>query len=313
VLSQPSLEDPPAFRDDPVRVHFMVDHLPAMLDRYDREFTMEVRRTDVPRLPVPQGGGSIDVPFEVKFERKLTDAVDLILSEAIFEAPCLDGVEPPLGGMEGEITFDMAPNAGYEVRVFAPHRSTPNEAAERSLFVRAPFRSSRYRSPLELFAALDFGQTTAPGSDYAADQVLPVDFAIPTLPSRPGDDAELAAALAEFGLDNQEIPTVPGTTLLWKPKPDGTWQVIGVLLESPEPIERSTRLHIDSVEVRSERFELARSTHSGDRLLFLPSAPVDLPVNTESEVDVLYTENGGAVSRVRRIVLAAPVAVLWEA
>ena len=313
VLAQPSLEDPPAFRDDPVRVHFIVDHLTALLDRYNRDFKMEVRRTDVPARPVPEGGGALDVSFDAVFQRRLTDAVDLILAEAIFEAPCLDGVDPPLGGVEGEITFDMAPNAGYELRVLAPDRLNPAEPAENSLFVRAPFRSSRYRNPLELFAALGFGPTGAPGSDYAADQIFPVDFTVPVLPARVGEDAELAAALSQLGLDALEVPALPRTTLLWQARPDGAWQVIGLLLESPEPIERSARLHVEFAEVRSRRFDPVRSTRSGDRLLLMPSAPVDLPANTESDVDITYTENGGAPSRVRRISLAAPVAVLWEA
>ena len=313
VQAQPSLEDPPAFLDDPVRVHFIVDHITSLLDRYGRDFKMEVRRTDVPRLPVPQGGGAIDVTFEAVFQRKLTDAVDLVLADAVFEAPCLDGVDPPLGGVEAEIAFDMAPNAGYELRVLAPDRTNPAEPAENNLFVRAPFRSSRYRSPLELFAALGFGPTDAPGSDYAADHILPVDFVLPALPVRRGDDVELGEALSTFGLDALEVPTLPRTTLLWKPRPDGAWQVIGLLLDSPEPIERSQRLHIAFAEVRGQRFDLVRSTRSGDRLLLAPSSPADLPANTESEVDIVYTENGGAQARARRIILAAPVAVLWEA
>jgi hypothetical protein len=313
VLAQPSLEDPPAFLDDPVRVHFSVDHFTPLLDRYNRDFKMEVRRTDVPAIPVDEGGGALNVTFEAVFLRKLTDAVDLILTEAIFEAPCLDGVDPPLGGVEGEITFDMAPNAGYELRVFAPDRLNHTEPAENSLFVRAPFRSSRYRNPLELFAALGFGREEAPGSEYAADQIFPVDFVPPALPARLGDDAELAEALSQLNLDAQETPTLPRTTLLWMPCPDGSWQVIGLLLESPEPIERSPRLHIQSVTIRSQRFDPVRSTRSGDRLLFSPSTQVILPTNTESEVDIQYSENGGPLSRVRRIILAAPVAVLWEA
>jgi hypothetical protein len=40
---------------------------------------------------------------------------------------------------------------------------------------------------------------------------------------------------------------------------------------------------------------------------------VALPPGGESELDIAYRENGGPELRARRIVLAAPVAALWEA
>jgi hypothetical protein len=313
VLAQPTLEDPPAFLDDPVRVHFSVGHLTELLDRYHRDFKMEVRRTDVPAAPVTEGGGALNLLFQASFHQKLTDAVDVILADAIFQSACLGGTEPPLGGTEGEIAFDMAPDAGYELRVLAPDRLDPDEPQEHSLFVRAPFRSSHFRNPLELFAALGFGTPSDPGVQYPADHVLPVEFTPPALPARPGDDAELGDALHQFGLDALETPTGPRTTLLWTPRPDGTFQVIGLLLEAPEPIERGPRLAVQSVELRSEPLDLVRSTRAGDRLLFAPSTPVAIPPDTASELDIVYTENGGPQQRARRIVLAAPVAVLWEA
>jgi hypothetical protein len=313
VLAQPTLDDPPAFLDDPVRVHFSVGHLTELLDRYRRDFQMEVRRTDVPALRVADGGGAPNLLFEAVFSQKLTDAVDVILADAIFNSDCLGGVEPPLGGAEGEITFDMAPNAGYELRVLAPDRSDPAEPQERSLFVRAPFRSSRYRDPLELFAALGFGPPTDPGALYAADHIFPFEFIPPALPAHPGDDAELRDALHQLGLDALEAPAGPGTTLLWAPRQDGSFEVVGLLVEGPEPVDRPPRLDVLSAELRSKRLDLVRSTRAGDRLLFVPSAPVALPPSSESELDIAYRENGGPELRARRIILAAPVAVLWEA
>lgn len=313
VLAQPALEDPPAFLDDPVRVHFSVGHLTELLDRYHRDFTMEVRRTDVPAAPVTEGGGALNLLFHADFRQKLTDAVDIILADAIFQSACLGGTEPPLGGTEAEIAFVMAPDAGYELRMLAPDRLNPGEPQKQSLFVRAPFRSSRFRNPLELFTALGFGTPGDPGVQYPADQIFPVEFTPSALPARLADDAELSDALHQFGLDALETPPGPRTTLLWTPRPDGSFQVIGLLLEAPEPIERGPRLAVQSVELRSEPLDLVRSTRAGDRLLFAAPAPVAIPPDTESELDIVYTENGGQQQRARRIVLAAPVAVLWEA
>ena len=89
--------------------------------------------------------------------------------------------------------------------------------------------------------------------------------------------------------------------------------MVGLLVEGPEPVDRPPRLDVLSAELRSERLDLVRSTRAGDRLLFVPSAPVALPPSSESELDIAYRENGGPELRARRIILAAPVAVLWEA
>ena len=88
--------------------------------------------------------------------------------------------------------------------------------------------------------------------------------------------------------------------------------MVGLLVEGPEPVARPPRLDVLSAELRSERLDLVRSTRAGDRLLFVPSAPVALPPSSESELDIAYRENGGPELRARRIILAAPVAVLWE-
>ena len=313
VIKQPRLEAPPTFLDDAIRVGFSVDHVAPLLDRYDRSLTLEVLRTDVPAAPVAAGGGALNVPFVLEMKRVISDPVDLLLALRIAQAPCLDGATPPLGGVEAVLHPDLAPNARYELLVRAANDLDSSEPKDQALIIRAPFTSSRYRSPEDLFEALGFGPASAPGSDFPSDLMLPAG-PVPSVPETIlADDTALAAALADLGFDPLEPPAAPRTTLFWKKRNNGRWQVTGMLLDVPEPIERPGRLHLQFAQLRGRRFDAVRSSAAGTRVLLMPAAAPTMPKDAESNLDLIYREGeSGPDLVVSRVVVSFPVTMLWE-
>ena len=87
-------------------------------------------------------------------------------------------------------------------------------------------------------------------------------------------DAAFDATLAELGLDPWPLPTRPRVVALWRP--GAPWSFVGLLLEADEPIERSGRLHVDSVTVGGATLDVVRQSSSGARVLATPVNAVTL-------------------------------------
>jgi hypothetical protein len=90
------------------------------------------------------------------------------------------------------------------------------------------------------------------------------------------DDAAFDAMLAELGLDGWPAATEPRVSLLWR-ETGGQWRCAGVLLESPELINRPGRFHVDGLRLRMGptlvAFDIRMRDRSGSRLLFATTAP----------------------------------------
>jgi hypothetical protein len=90
------------------------------------------------------------------------------------------------------------------------------------------------------------------------------------------DDAAFDATLDDLGLDGWPAATAPRISLLWR-ETAGQWRCAGVLLESPEPIHRPGRFHVDGLQLRmgftAVTFDIHMRDRSGSRLLFATTAP----------------------------------------
>lgn len=269
--------DLPHLLDDPIRVLFSVDYLPALLKAYGYDAFVEVRATDV--APGSQQGGT-HPPNEVTEISLKTWIAGVLLpveervAEAIDSSPCLEGGP---AGLAAEVDAALSPETAYDL-VFVARRG-----GEERVISRSHFRTSRYRDVDELLAALGL-MPGAPNPIPPGDALLE---AWPSLTPAPHDDAEFGDALAQLGLDPWPLPTAPRTTTLWVP-PDAarpSWGFAGVLLEAPEPIARRDRIAV-SGSVGATPLAHLRSRSNGTQVLLAPSAPVTLGVEDALRIEL---------------------------
>jgi hypothetical protein len=244
------------YLDDPLAAHFAHDHVPALAQAYGFGVDLAVRRTDDPphRPAAPPPGWTA-------LQARRTDLLDAgVLPPWLrryVDEPASCAVPP--AGISLRATPGLARRATYELAVALTGPGSP----------RLPgisFTTSRYHNPAEQLAELGFpGRVTGH---------LPVDPAL--LPTASAvSDAALAAVL-ETGIrwpgvapDAQAWPPVGETgrsTALWAG--DG---VVGILLESPEPLFRAGRVALTGLA----GFPVAVRDRSGCRVLFC--TPTRLP------------------------------------
>jgi hypothetical protein len=269
----------PHFLDDPVRVHFAVDHLEQLAEAYGRDLVLKLRRTDPPPGSLAGGTAPPDVPYLLTWGHLadvFVSAAERRVRAELRAAPC--AAEPATGGTTGELLADLEPAAAYDLLLVAPPSSSPG--GDEVLIDRAHFTTSRYRSARELLDALRFTDPE-PSPILAADAL--VTAAAPSGPRADGDDL-LDAALVDLGLDPWPLPDRPRASLLWLH--DGGWKVTGLLLEADEPLERSGRmaLTVASAAIGPVGLATVRANRAGTRLLLAPLAPAETPAETELTV-----------------------------
>jgi hypothetical protein len=262
----PAQSETARFRDDPLRAHFAVAHVAALARAYGFELTLELRRVD---LPGPAGEPVELVPSWVALtEPARLTAAGRRRTEVAATALC----PLPKPGATLQAHRPLAPQAWYEVAVLA-RSDDPTHIADGRLD-GVTFRTSRWRDPADLLAGIGLhgigGRATG-------------DLAVPRLPALDpalldGQDAAFEAALDGLGLDGWPVTDQPRLSVLWW-RADGLWRCAGMLLESPEPIERPGRLELLGPRLASGQpsrtgiFDRRRSDRSRSRLLILTSTP----------------------------------------
>ena len=243
MASTPDHQAPPHFLDDRVGFWFSVDHIPSLVDHYDRVPLVKVLRTDpapgsLHNVPAPPSGGHhpLDVTIATRFAiEALTwfeaDHRFVVAAEA---APCIDGT-PPLGSSSVSVDADLKPRADYDLLMTVAPKTVG--AHPEIVVARNHFRTSRYRNPSELLAALGFQNPIglAQPFDAIASGALP-----PAGPPEIGD-ALLDALIKQIGLDPWPLPAGPRTSIVWaRPvNPADPWRVAGALIEADEPVVRA--------------------------------------------------------------------------
>lgn len=302
------------FTDDPLWAHFSAGHVAQLADVYGRTLEIEVRRTD----PPPASGVSLmDLLLPVGLTMRWRDPARhhlpvgyRRLNEAIDAAPCVPG-RGPLGGASAEIDADLAPDAGYDLIILAVDAAATGH--ERIQVARTHFRTSRYANPAAMLAAMGYdtvGRAPLPPDDY----ILPEGTSLPSGALEVGDVA-VDTALAGIELDTLPPPTGnPRNLLLWQLS-GAAWQVVGLLVDSLEPLKRqvsikdadgvpdlATRLELTAAEISGgHTLTLRRVNSAWTRALLTPASPVPLSAGSEYDLTLVLAASGGALRATRRI------------
>jgi hypothetical protein len=269
---EPAQSEEFRFCDDPLRAHFLADHVAALAKTYGFVLEVAVRRVDRP------GEEHAEPSFLLPSWAFATNPVFLTVVDQIRHGFVLaSGCDAPTPGSTASVTAPLEPLAWYEVFLCA-RSSEPGFANGRLDGVT--FRTSRWRMPADMLAGLGF---RSEGHD-AAD-VVSGDLAVEVQGAAVGvavdDDQAFIGALEALGLHSWPPADGPRVSWLWSDDGSGAWLLAGLLLESPEPVQRPRRVEITAVTARASAgtevpLNLARRDRSGSRLLFLAETPVGL-------------------------------------
>ncbi|WP_293902416.1 hypothetical protein [Phenylobacterium sp.] len=259
------------FCDDPLRAHFLQDHVPALAKAYDFDLQVAVQRVDragpayaSPLLMTPDWGFATD--------REFLGATDKIRYDNAIASVC----KTPTPGATASVNPPLEPEAWYDIHVQA--KSLKPAFADGKL-PGVTFHTSRWRTPADMLAGLGFtvaGQA-APAGVVTGDLAIgaPAAFAPAVIE---GDDQAFQNALQALGMDGWPVAEAPRLSRLWMPM-DGGWRFAGVILESPEPIHRPGRFDLGGLALQmgaaaaAIRFDIRRRDRAGARLIYLTATP----------------------------------------
>jgi hypothetical protein len=284
----PAQSERDRFRHDPLQVHFSAAHAAVLAKAYGYELKIGLRRVDAPGQDgEEQTLDGLWLAIAASAQLGLVDTLRLNLALA---AAC----PVPKPGATLQADAELAPEAWYEV--FTLVRAIDADLLDGRL-AGTTFRTSRWRTPDEMVGALGF--TTAPS---AATGDLEVRM-VPALATALADDLRLEAALDALGLDGWPPADVPRTSLLWHADGGGgatPWHFAGVLVESPEPIDRPGRCEVLGLGVQPEGgatpIDLRRSDRNRSRLLFLAQQPFVPSPGSTLALTLADKSTGAAVS-----------------
>lgn len=268
------------FAEDTVNAHFGADHIAALAAAYGFDLVLQLRRVDVPDR-AGAGGINPGAFVDLLLGWQPLAAPDLLSPSlqikyaAVANAPCQQ--PKPGATLQGKPPAPLATRAWHEVFVQA------NETGTKKAAGRLPgvtFRTSRWRNPAHMLEGLGF-------ANVGWGQVSG-DVALTAVPAQlagivEGEDAAYEAAMAAIGLEGWPLADEPRVSQLWVRGLVGdapAWLVAGVLIESPEPIDRPGRVRIESLvaTMRLDRtpavqWQIRRRDRLGARLLWLTTTP----------------------------------------
>jgi hypothetical protein len=270
---EPAQSEESRFCDDPLRAHFLADHVAALAKAYGFELEVAVRRVD------RAGDEHAEPSFLIPSWAFATNPAFLTAVDQIRYGYALaSGCDTPTPGSTASVTAALEPLAWYEVFLHA--RSAEAGFAHGQLD-GVTFRTSRWRSPADMLAGLGFAS-----AGHDARNVVTGDLAvkIPGAGLEVGvdDDGAFIGALESLGLPGWPLADGPRVSRLWTDGGNGAWLLAGLLIESPEPVHRPGRVEITAVTAtdaagNEASLNLARRDRSGSRLLFVAHGPVTLP------------------------------------
>ena len=254
------------FLRDPVAAHFRFDHVAELAKRYGHDLAVLVRRTDTPPGAPDDLGQVFSLLLWMQMPA-LLGAADQRL--AALAAEHTGECRIPTAGTSVGGKPLLEPQGTYDLSVRFPSHGERPAAGDRGL-PGIVFATSRFGGPDELLGA------------FGTARDVPV--ALAGIGGEAVGDAALEAALAALGLGGRAQPREPSASALWAPGA-GDWLLAGVLLESPEPLERpgappseadhfpDPRLRLSGVSCPGGAFDASRRNVSSTRVLFLSSNP----------------------------------------
>ena len=263
---EPAQSELHRFADDPVRVHFGVEHVAVLAKAYGFDLRCAIRRLDA------TAAEELDQELAGKLlwtaDTKFMVGGEVKRAEAYLASAC--GLPPPGAVLQADVSLTR--EAWYEVYALA--KSTQQDVAHGRL-AGVTFRTSRWGGGAEMMTDLRFPTAIARTASGGA-AIRTAAQLVPGVVE--GDDGAFDTLLDTLGLDGWPAATQPRVSLLWR-EAAGTWRCAGVLLESPEPIHRPGRFEVRSLRLRmgiagaAVNFDVRRRDRSGSRLLFATSAP----------------------------------------
>jgi hypothetical protein len=258
------------FCDDPVNAHFSAVHVTTLAKVYGYTLKLGLRRVDVPG----SDGDAIELmpSWLALKEPSLLTGADARRIEVASTAIC---PMPKPGGTLAALS-PLAAEAWYEVYALA--KSDDTTVADGRLD-GVTFRTSRWRNPAQMLAGIGFGTTpSVPAGDVELHQA-----AVLAPAAIDGSDADFEAALDAIALDGWPAAVDPRIVVLWLRHDDAagpSWKCMGLLVESPEPIDRPGRVHFNALRLVMQppvdgAFDIRRSDRSRSRMLWLCSTPFE--------------------------------------
>lgn len=287
---EPAQSDLFRFCDDPLRAHFRQDHVAALAKAYGFEISVAVRRTDRPGdehanpvLLTPAWGFATNPAF--------LDPVDQLRYGYRLASAC----PGPLPGATASAAHPLEPETWYELYILAKHQN--DLWIERGRLPGVTFRTSRWRNPAEMLAGLGFAAPGAPGPNavMVGDLVIPSATAVGTAVVE-GDDQAFGNTLAVLGLEGWPVTEAPRLSRMWVTDAAGGWRFAGLMIESPEPVERTGRVTLTGLTLTTGAANapldctIHRSDRSRSRFIYLLAEPVALPaVENEGSARLHFT------------------------
>lgn len=281
------------FTADPLAARFGAPHLPDLLAVYGREVRLAVRRVDrrAQRVVQPRTTGTTSTIYSPGSAATIKAQLDIA-----------NGCPQPPNTLDLTGSTRLHPNATYELSIAFPTLG----AALRTTTPGLPggtFRTSGYTGPTRLIEAFGFGTAARILSTglHGWRVVDPAAQAGLVGAGKVVDDARLEDAVDRLGLGPLVPVAAPRSTALWQ-REDSGWSLTGILLESPEPLERGARMSLVSARVGGVPLNTRFSTRSGSIVLWLVAA--GSTVRTPGVVLLTYTDR--ALTRIRRARVSAP-------
>lgn len=277
---EPATADaPPHLLADALLAHFEVDHVEQLLAAFARTLAFTLRRTDPPAGSIVAGPLPV-IALDLQrsaLEATRLDSVDARVITAVRADPRCLATDVNTGGVTLAIQADLEPNAEYDLMLFAPPADAPLD--ESLLVARTHFRSSRYADVDTLLQSLGFG-----AAGGAAASFIPFDFVVSNAAAMPAadavaSDAALDDALRTLGMDPWALVGIGRTVAIWRlGAAAGEYLLAGLLLESPEAIERGERCGVVQASVDADAATVVltpvRINRAGTRVLLATADPL---------------------------------------
>ncbi|MBL8526374.1 MAG: hypothetical protein JNL68_01680, partial [Burkholderiales bacterium] len=250
---------------------FEVDHVEQLLAAYGRDLVFTLRRTDPPAGSVEDGPLPL-IPVNLRrtaLPPARLDTVDGRVITALRADPRCLATNVNTGGVALSIYAELEPDAQYDLMLFAP---PAGQSGDESLLVaRTHFRSSRYADVKAMLEGLGFALDPEVAPFIPFDFVVADGAAMPA-PDPTASDAALEDALRTLGMAPWPVVGFGRTVAIWRPgAAAGEYRLAGLLLESPEPIERGERCGIVQAGVSGGSTNMllmpSRASTAGTRVL----------------------------------------------
>jgi hypothetical protein len=256
------------FCDDPLNVHFSAAHVMALAKVYGYTLKLGLGRVDAPGVDAK--AVELNPKWIALQEPSLLKGADTRRMQVAASAAC--PVPKPGGTLQSQ--YPLATAAWYELYALA---KSDDPAVVDGRLDGVTFRTSRWRNPAEMLAGIRFQSSpSAASGDIELTQLPALGTAIID-----GSDADFEAALDRIGLEGWPPAVAPRVSIIWL-REDGnagpSWKCIGLLLESPEPIDRPGRVELHALRLMMQplpagTFDIRRSDRSRSRILWLCSIP----------------------------------------